>query len=303
MKVAKSAILIVIIALNFFSDSFSQTDRSWWNSLSPAWKKVIQKQQFKGKDVNPSDENLYKISEMPFLDISGAKDVKTLKPVSQMRVLEVLKCNNSGVESLEGVEHLTNLKVLDCSDNDNINSLIPVAGLHSLEKLNCGNTMVKNLVPLRNLIKLTELDLHYTTIVNLRILKTLRSLEKLDVSDNISLYTLDGVEYLRELRELNCNKTNVDDLTPISKLPKLERLDCSETKVYSLRPVQLVKSLQDIDCSDTEIPGKSLDYLLGHTVLMMVRSKNIDISDKDLKMFEGLLQKRNKDATVLITKK
>ncbi len=303
MRIIKTAILIVIIVINCTADSFSQTDRAWWNSLSPAWKKVIQKQQFKGKDVNPSDENLNKISEMPFLDISGAKDVKTLAPVAEMRVLEVLKCNKSGIVSLEGVENLTNLKILDCSDNDYINSLIPLVGLHSLEKLNCGNTMVKNLVPIRNLVKLTELDLHYTTIVNLRVLKTLRNLEKLDISENISLYTLDGVEYLRELRYMNCNKTNIDDLTPLSRLPKLERLDCSNTKVYSLRPVQLIKSLQDIDCSDTEIPGKSLDYLLGHTALMMVRSKNIDITDKDIRMFEELLRKRNKDATVLITKK
>ncbi len=296
--------IIVVILLIFSSINISaQTDREWWDSLSPAWKKVILKQHFKGKDITPTDEQLQEVGKMVFLDISGNKDVKTLKPAEQLLLLEIIRCNGSGIESIEGVEGLINLRKFDCSDNDNISSLVPLSELTNIEKIKCGNTMVKSLAPLRNLVNLVELDLHYTTVVDLRILKDLKKLESLDVSQNISLFALDGVEYMKELREINLSKTNVDDLSPLSKLTKLERVDCSESRVASLRPIQMVKSLQDIDCSSTEISPKSLDYLLGHTNLMMIRAKDIEITEKEIAFFENQLQKRNPEATVIITAK
>jgi Leucine-rich repeat (LRR) protein len=296
-------VLISVFILGMQTGSNAQTDRAWWESLSPAWKKVIQKQHFKGKDVNPTDEQLEEIGKMVFLDIEGNKDIKSLKPAVALQLLEIIKANGSGIESLDGIEGLMNLKEVDCSDNDNINSLIPLSNLNNLVEVNCGNTMVKSLVPLRHLQKLRKLDVHYTTVVNLSILTTLKSLTYLDVSENISLYSLDGVNYMHELQYLDCSKTNIDDLSPLSKLKMITKLDCSDTKVASLRPIQLVKSLQDIDCSNTNIKAKSLDYLLGHSNLTMLRAKNIEITDQEIKEFEMLLQKRNPNATIIILPK
>ncbi len=292
---------IVFFISTFLNTAFSQTtDRAWWESLSPAWKKVIQKQHFKGKNVNPTDEQLQEIGKMVFLDIVDNKEVKSLEPAAALQLLEIIKARNSGIKSLTGIEGLINLKEIDCSDNDNINSLIPLSGLYNLEKVNCGNTMVKSLVPLRSLEKLKELDVHYTTIVDLRILRELRSLLNLNVSQNISLFSLDGINYMKELEYLNCSETNIEDLTPLSKLKGLQRLDCSKTKVSSLRPIQLVKTLQDIDCSQTTIKAKSLDYLIGLPHLLMLRAKNIEITDAEAGEFETLLQKRNPKATIII---
>lgn len=294
----------LIISLITVSSVFAQsTDRAWWNSLSPAWKKVILKQQFKGKDINPTDEQLIEIGKMVFLDITGNKDIKTLKPASAFQVLEIIKAKGSGIESLEGIENLNNLREIDCSDNDNINSLAPLSKLNNLRKVNCGNTMVKSLSPLRNLQYLTYLDAHYTTIVDMRILKDLKRLEHLNVHNNISLYSLDGLEYLYELRELDCSQTSIDLLTPLSELKKLERLNCADTRVYSLRPIQLVKSLEDIDCSNTEITGTSLEYLISNRNLIMLRAKNIDITKKQITEFEKLMLKNNPNATIIITSK
>lgn len=301
LKKFKPIVTLFLISL-FALNLNAQTDQAWWDSLSPAWKKVILKQHFKGKDINPTDEQLEEVAKMVFLDISGNKDVKTLKPVKQLPLLEVIRCNGSGIESLEGIEGLINLRQIDCSDNDNISSLVPLSGLTNLEEIRCGNTMVKSLAPLRDMTNLLSLDLHYTTIVDLRILKDLRKLEELDVSQNVSLYSLEGVNYMPELRDLNCSKTNIDDISPLRKLDKLERVDLSETRIRSLRPIQLNKNIQDIDCSYTDISPKSLDYLLGHSQLTMVRAKGIDITDEEIRFFEKQLAKRNPDATILITK-
>jgi hypothetical protein len=303
MKQIRCILLFVLIYGTTQVFGQTATDRAWWESLSPAWKKVMQKQHFKGKDITPTDEQLSEIGKMVFLDIEGNKEIKDLKPAAALQILEIIKAKGSGLESLEGIEAIINLREIDVSDNDNINSLVPLSGLYNLEKINCGNTMVKSLVPLRNMTKLRKLDLHLTTIVDLRILKDLKNLQELDISENVSLYSLDGVNYMPELAVLDCSDTNIDDLTPLSKLPLLNVLDCSNTKVYTLKPIQLVKSLQDIDVSETDIEGSSLDYLLGHSNLTMIRAKKIEISDQEIKDFEGLLQKRNPNATIIITKK
>ena len=304
MKLFSNIITAVFFSVLFTVNISAQsTDRDWWNSLSPAWKKVIQKQHFKGKDVTPTDEQLQEIGKMVFLDLENNKDIKSLAPAEALQLLEIIKARNSGLQSLDGIDGLINLKEIDCSDNDNINSVMPLSALNNLEKINCGNTMIKSLVPLRNLEKLRNLDVHYTTIVDLRILKDLKNLTTLNVSQNISLFSLDGVNYMYDLTDLNCSETNVDDLTPLSKLKNLQRLDCSKTKVTSLRPIQLVKSLQDIDCSDTQIKSKSLDYLIGIPFLTMLRAKNINITAEEQKMFETLLQNRNPNATILIIPK
>lgn len=300
LKYFFTVIFLIIFSANISAQS---TDRDWWNSLSPAWKKVIQKQHFKGKDVTPTDEQLQEIGKMVFLDIEGNKDIKTLAPAEALQLLEIIKARNSGLLSLDGIDNLINLKEIDCSDNDNINSVIPLSYLNNLEKINCGNTMVKSLVPLRNLDKLRNLDVHYTTIVDLRILKNLKNLTTLDVSQNISLFSLEGVNYMTDLMYLNCSESNVDNLTPLSKLKNLQRLDCSNTKIESLRPLQLVKTLQDIDCSETKIKSKSLDYLIGLPYLIMLRAKNINITESEAKEFETILQKRNPNAIIIIIPK
>ncbi len=302
MRLKQLSLLLLTLVLSATVNA-QGTDRAWWNSLSPAWKKVILKQQFKGKNITPTDEQLVEIGKMTFLDLTNNKDVKSLQPASSLVLLEVIKAKNSGIESLEGIENLINLKNLDCSDNDNINSLSPISSLNNIENLNCGNTMVKSLVPIRNLKNLVYLDLHYTTIVDLRILKDLKKLESLDVHQNISLYQLDGVEYMGELRRLDCSNTNVDLLTPLSKLPNLEELNCSDTKINSLRPIQLVKTLKDVNCSKTEITGSSLEYLLSIKNLVMLRAKNIDITDAQIEEFRALMKKNNNDATIIISKR
>ncbi len=302
-KFIKNISLIVLTLFFVLNLNAQSTDRDWWNSLSPAWKKVIQKQHFKGKDVTPTDEQLQEIGKMVFLDIESNKEIKSLEPAAALQLLEIIKASGSGLKSLDGIDGLINLKEIDCSDNDNINSLIPLSSLNNLEIINCGNTMVKSLVPLRNLEKLRKLDAHYTTVVDLRILKSLKNLTTLDVSQNVSLFSLEGLNFLPELSDINCSETNVYDLTPLSKLKSLQKLDCSKTKVPSLRPIQLVKTLQDIDCSDTKIKGKSLDYLLGLPNLTMLRAKNIDITPEEIEEYETILQKRNPNATIIIIPK
>lgn len=295
--------LTLILSFVFISSTFSQSDRDWWNGLTPAWKKVFQDQELKGKDIEPNDEQLDRIVKITHIDCSFNTELTDLKPLSKLIFLEEIRCNDTKITSLEGIENLQNLKVLDCSNNDNINSLSPLIELKSLEELYCGNTMVKNLAPLKSLVNLRVLDVHYSTVNKLIVISELKSLERLDVSQNSPLFYLDGVEGLTNLVELNCSETRISDLTPIQTLKYLEILNLSNTSVKTLRPLQDVRTLKELDFSNTEITGVSLDYLYSHLSLTMLRGREIDITEKNVETFESYYLKRNPNCTIILTPK
>ena len=146
--------IVAALMFTFCAQTFAQQDnREWWNSLSPAWKKIFRDQELKGKDVEPSDEQLSMIVLCENMECGGNKDITDLKPLRRLTNLTMLDCSNTNIKSLDGIQFLTGLRELDCSNNDNLNSLEYIAGLVNLESVNCGNTMVKSLAPLTYLKK------------------------------------------------------------------------------------------------------------------------------------------------------
>jgi len=303
MKQLQKIVLIISIISFLANNSFSQSDRDWWNGLSKGWKTVFQKQELKGKDIEPNDEQLERIVKITNLDCSFNTDITDLKPLTKLIFLEEIRCNDTKITSLEGIENLMNLTVLDCSNNDNINSLIPLSGITSLKELYCGNTMVKNLSPLKNLTNLRILDVHFSTINKLVVISELKSLEILNVSQNLPLFQLDGVEGLVNLIEFNCSETKIDDLTPLQELKYLKILDISNTSITTLRPLQEVRTLEELDFSNTLITTSSLDYFYSHLSLTMLRGREILTTTKEVDSFVKYYEKRNPNCTIIITPK
>ncbi|MCQ2975582.1 MAG: leucine-rich repeat domain-containing protein [Bacteroidales bacterium] len=299
----KSLTIILLIILVSGVKSFAQDARGWWNSLSPAWKKIFQKEELKGKDVDPNDEQLTWIIRMTSLSCQGNQEITDLKPLRILTSLESLDCSNTNVTSLEGIENLTGLKYINCSNNDNISSLSSVSHLVYLEEINCGNTMVKDLTPLRNLHNLKKLDVHFCTVNNLTVISELRNLEMLDVSQNQSLGSIAGVEKMEVLSSLNCSETRISDITPLQNMKKLEYLNLSSTSITTIRPLHQVRTLKEIDCSNTNINALGLDYLYSHTKLTMLRARNIDITAKQIDDFISSYSTRNVNCDFIITPK
>ena len=298
-KIFFLALLIAFATTNTFAQ---QDNVTWWNSLTPAWKEIFRVQELKGKNVDPTDEQLANIVNILKLNCSGNKQIEDLRPLKQLTLLEELDCSNTNITSLSGIENLKNLKKLNCSNNDNINSLIPVQTLSNLEEINCGNTMVKNLAPLRNLINLKKLDVHYCTVNNLNMISELKSLVILNVSQNQSLFTISGVERLSSLTDFDCSETAVSDLDPLKNSKTLEIINCADTKIITLRPLQTVRTLKEIDCSGHQIQAASLDYLYSHLRLTMLRARGIGISQKQIDDFTNSFSKNHVNCDVIITR-
>lgn len=297
-------LLLSLALIGVITVSFAQDNRTWWNDLSPAWKKIFQKEQFKGKDVVPTDENLDEmVRSLDKINCAGNKEITDLRPLSRLKALTLIDCSNTNIKSLEGIEGLLNLVELNCSNNDNLNSLLPVSGLINLQKLNCGNTMVKSLAPLSSLKNLKELDVHFCTVNNLSQLNTLTKLVTLNVSQNQSLYSISGIEKLANLVSFDCSETCVEDLTPLQNLRMLQTINVSNTKVKTLRPLQLVRSLQDIDVSDTRITAASLDYFYAHYSITMFRGRNLELTQKQIDDFTATFNKKFPYGTIVLTTK
>jgi internalin A len=295
--------IVAVLLFAFCSSTFAQDNREWWNSLSPAWKKVFRDIELKGKDVEPTDEQLQSIVLIENIECGGNKEIEDLRGLSRLTNVKTIDCSNTNIKSLDGIQTLTGLIMLDCSNNDNINSLKPITGLVNLESLNCGNTMVKSLAPLTFLKKLRRLDAHYCTVNNLGQIGDLKSLTYLDLSENHSLFSLAGIEKLTQLVELNCSNTNISDLKPLENMKVLESLNISNSRVTTLRPLQFVRSLIEIDCSATKISAASLDYFTSHTHLKFLRGRDLDIDQKELDAFTATFAKRVPECDVILQKK
>ena len=149
--------------------------------------------------------------------------------------------------------------------------------------------MVKNLRPLLNLSSLEELDIHFATINELIFLKKLKNLVKLDVSNNTSLYSIDGVQDLKKLDEFNCSQTDIEDLTPLTKHPSIRILDISDTDIRTLRPLQGVNTLVELDCSNTGI--KTLKYLYSNPNLKMISFRHTSIPKESIEISKKAIKK------------
>ncbi len=275
--------------------------RSWWNSLSPEWKKIIQEQELKGKDEDPTDEQLRMIVNIRNLSCAGHTEITDMRAIAGLPELRYLDVSGTSIKSLQGISKLKSLKYLNCSDNDNLTSLAELAELTELEELNCGNTMVKDLTPIAGLAKLKKLDVHYCTINRLTAISNLSKLEELDVSEN-PLFSLDGLQK-NNLVSLNCSETRVSDLLPLQYSKMLAYLNISHTDVATIRPLQNVRTLREIDCSDSKITAAGLDYLYSHTSLTLIRARNINISAKEITDFTTSYKGRNTSCDIIITAK
>jgi Leucine-rich repeat (LRR) protein len=296
--------IVAVLMFAFCANTFAQQDnREWWNSLSPAWKKVFRKLELKGKDIEPTDEQLNLMVLRENIECGGNQEIEDLVPLKRLTNLTTLDCSNTNIKSLEGIQFLTGLRELDCSNNDNINSLMQIAGLVNLESVNCGNTMVKSLAPLTYLKKLRRLDAHYCTVNSLGQVGDLKSLTYLNLSDNEGLFSLEGVQKLTQLAEFDCSNTNISDLKPLENMKALEVLNISKTRVTTLRPLQGVRTITHLDCSSTKISAASFDYLTSHTRLKFLRGRVLNVEQKDLDAFSSSFTKRFPECDVILQEK
>nr|WKN39857.1 hypothetical protein K4G66_14270 [Tunicatimonas sp. TK19036] len=110
---------------------------------------------------------------------------------------------------------------------------------------------------------------------NYRMLREIVRLDQIDLSGNKSIYDLEPLGKLIDLRYLDISNTRVNDLYPLRNLTKLEVLTCSQTEVADLEPLKYATSLREIICEDTKI--NDLSVLANFTKLEKLYCSNTPV--------------------------
>jgi Leucine-rich repeat (LRR) protein len=123
----------------------------------------------------------------------------SISSTSQNSVKLTLVCNNKGIQYLEGIEALTQLKSLYLSFNE-INDITPLVGLKNLKTLYLSGNQISNLDALSELTELTELGIQKNNVQDLSPLQSLSMLKSLHTHSNqIQDFTILGSLELNEL--------------------------------------------------------------------------------------------------------
>jgi len=94
--------------------------------------------------------------------------------------------------------------------------------------------------------------------VNFRMLKEMVSLERIDISGNRYINSLEPISRLSNLSYLDISGTAISDITPLRNLTRLETLVCSRTEVSSLEPLKYSTDLKELIANSTKISNLAL---------------------------------------------
>lgn len=89
--------------------------------------------------------------------------------------------------------------------------------------------------------------------VNLRMLREIIALKKLNVSGNRYIQSVEPLSQMYNLSYLDISRTEVTDIIPLRNLTKLETLIISDTEISSLEPLKYSTDLRELIANDTRI--------------------------------------------------
>ncbi len=113
--------------------------------------------------------------------------------------INALSCNNKGIQSLDGIEQLTELKSLFLNHNE-IQDLTPLKELTGLYTLYLSNNSIQDISALSELKSLTELAIQKNNIQDITPLESLSELQSLYTRNN-TIYDFSPLDNL-ELKVL-----------------------------------------------------------------------------------------------------
>lgn len=273
---------------------------AWWESIPVSWKQV-----FSGLvEVSqpPLREQLYEISTIRSINISGNAAIQTLSPLRKLPTLNYLNASGSSVSSVLEIKELQELRELDISSTKVVD-LTPLSGLQGLEKLSISNTQVSEIGVLSRLRNLRDLEMDNVAVSSAKPILSLSRLEKL-YADGVQalllieeqlwdslpaahlVYQTPALQLwwenlqpawknvFSELEPVNGNP----DRDQLHRITALKTMDISRNReISSLAPVSQLKRLETINISNTGI-----DNLLPLGQIKRIRSldcSNTPVSD------------------------
>ncbi len=199
-----------------------------------------------------------------------------------MRRLTGLNAQNTGIESLDGLEYATDLRRL-WVDSNPLSDLSPISNCSKLEDLGIGGCGISDISALQGLVNLLGVNIGGNSIHDLQPLKPLINLEHLlmyqnPVSDitplvnlrklkrlwawNCQITDISALQYLSELTELNLAGNQIVDIAPLVDLTQITRLSLNHNRIVDVSPLSNLTKLKSLEIQHNNIGDHSpLDVL------------------------------------------
>ena len=204
----------------------------------------------------------------------GAQDGLTCRLVS---VLTELDAEESGIESLLGMQNLTGLSFLGLLENS-ITEISALSGLTNLRSLDLGDNSITDISALSELTSLEFLRLENNSITDISAVSELTSLTELALSHSpiSDISTLSG---LTRLRNLELHDMAISDINALSGLTNLTVLDLDQNSITDVSPLNGLTSLRALYLDDSSITDITpLSGLTGLLYLSLGGNSITDIS-------------------------
>lgn len=250
----------------------------WWASLSYEWSNVF-RELYEIEADTVSVDDLYRISSMDTLDLSGNQLIIDLNPIQALTDLKYVDISNTNIQELNPISNVTFLSYLDIS-NTPTSDIQFIKYSERLVHLNLSNTGIHDIDDLLNLKNLKHLQLAKTPLRGFGVLNSFKDLEFLDLEEsgfnnienireltNLKSLNLKGnflinfgfLSELSGLEEINLEGTNILDLAPLAELKKLWRVNINSTEVSQLTPLNGSTNLRRIYADRTSITEEMAD--------------------------------------------
>ncbi len=251
--------------------------------------------------------------------------------------IEELDATGRGIERLEGIESLKNLKRLQLEDNQvaDVTPLEQLCGLTSLSLRNNGITALETIhfealhsLPLerlslrhnvmrradgqelrladigllRQFSGLKELELRDNHIEDISPLGGLTTLVELDVSQNpIQKGNIASLKNLTNLQVLNLRETGLTDISALSRLTNLTYLNLhSNPDIDTIAPVQQLTQLETLILRHVPL-AEQVEYLTSLTRLKRLNLRDCQVTELSALgelMAQGALQDHPPSGTI-----
>lgn len=245
----------------------------WWETLSYEWSTYF-RNKFDFREDSLTMEQIYKISSIDSLDLSGNMIIQDLTPIHALRELKYVNISNTSIQELNPISNVTFLSYLDISHTPT-EDIQFIKYSERLTYLDISHTQVKDIEELKNLVGLRHLDAAHTPLQSFGVLNAFTALESLDLEES-GFSNLENIQELKSLKDLNLKANYLINLEFISGLEQLEHLNLEETNVMDLAPLSELKQLKTLRISGTEI--SNLDPLNGLENLEKIYADQTDIS-------------------------
>lgn len=182
---------------------------------------------------------------------------------------------------LKGITNLTSLEELNLPHN-NLSDLSPISWMTNLVKLNLDNNHISDISFLKGLKKLEELSLDFNYVSDISVLKYLTWLKVLSIDQSYwdkNISNISVLKNLRDLEKLGLSDQNISDISILKNNTKLDTLYLSHNNISDISPLKNLKNLTLLSLWQNNISNISILSNLKNLQVLTLDVNNItDIS-------------------------